>query len=473
MDVINSKILIEWLGKINSVLWNHILVFLLVGIGFILTIRLKGMQFRYLAYSLKLAFTRKDDQSEGNISEFQALMTALAATVGIASIAGVATAIVSGGMGAVFWMWVIALIGMATKYGEALLALKYRVKDKRGEMCGGPMYYIRRGLKWKWLAAIFALAGTFSACAGGNLIQSNSIAGALRVFHITPVWSGLILTGLTGLILIGGIKSIGRFCAVLVPVMAGFYILGGLIIIFAHMSAIPSSLALIVKSAFSGQAAIGGFAGATVTAALRFGVSRGVSSSEAGLGSGPIAAAAAKTDVPGRQALISMTTVFLSTLVVCTITALVISVTGVLGQTDVSSGALLNGPALVMKAFRSVLPFGDFIVLVGIVLFGYSTIVGWSYYGEKCIEYLLGERIVYPYRILFCCFVFSGALMSLDLVWYLADMMNGLMALPNLIGLFALSSVVVKESSGFFKMIDRERKGSSKKKEDRLSSVSG
>lgn len=472
MNVINSKLLMEWLNKINSVLWNHILVFLLVGIGFILTIRLKGMQFRYLFYSLKLAFTRKDDQSEGNISQFQALMTALAATVGIASIAGVATAIVSGGMGAVFWMWVIALIGMATKYGEALLALKYRVKDKKGEMRGGPMYYIRRGLKWKWLAAVFALAGTFSACAGGNLIQSNSIADALRVFHITPFWSGLILTFLTGLILIGGIKSIGRFCAVLVPVMAGFYILGGLIIIFAHMSAIPGSLVLIVKSAFSGQAAIGGFAGATVTAALRFGISRGVSSSEAGLGSGPIAAAAAKTDVPGRQALISMTTVFLSTLVVCTITALVISVTGVLGRTD-ASGTLLNGSTLMMEAFRSVLPFGDFIVLVGIVLFGYSTIVGWSYYGEKCIEYLLGKRAVYPYRIFFCCFVFSGALMSLNLVWYLADMMNGLMALPNLIGLFALSSVVVKESSGFFKMIDRERKKGGKKKENRLSAIFG
>ena len=386
-------------------------------------------------------------------------MTALAATIGIGSIAGVATAIVGGGMGSIFWMWVIALIGMATKYAEAILAIKYRTKDHRGEMCGGPMHYIRRGLKWKWLAGFFAVAGMLSALAGGNLTQSHSIADAIYdLTNIPPIWTGLVTAIATAVIVLGGIGSIGRVCSFLVPIMAGTYILGGLIIIFSHIGQVPASLIHIVKTAFTGEAMAGGFIGATVIAALQFGVARGISSNEAGLGSGPIAAAAAKTDVPGRHALISMTTVFLSTLVVCTITALVISVTGVLGQTDVH-GRLLNGAPLVMEAFRSVLPFGDVIVAIGLILFGYSTIIGWSYYGEKCMEYLAGEKSIYAFRVIFCLFVFFGSLLSIEMVWPLVDIMNGLMTLPNLIGLIALSSVVVKESREFFKLLEREKNG--------------
>lgn len=456
---IHSETLINCLSKIDYLLWSRCLIYLLIGIGLYLTFRLRAMQFRYLLYALKLAFTRDDHRAEGDISQFQALMTALAATIGIGSIAGVATAIVGGGLGSIFWMWVIALIGMATKYSEAILAIKYRSTDARGEMCGGPMYYIQKGLKWKWLAVFFALAGTFSAFAGGNLTQAHSIADAVHnLTHIPPIYTGLITAFATGLILIGGIGSIGRICAVLVPLMAGTYIIGGLVIIGLHIQLIPASLVEIVKSAFTGQAMQGGFIGTTVIAALQFGVARGISSNEAGLGSGPIAAAAAKTDVPGRQALISMTTVFLSTLIVCTITALVISVTGVLGQMD-AHGHLLNGAPLVMEAFRRVLPFGDVIVAIGLILFGYSTIIGWSYYGEKCLEYLLGEKAIPTFRIIFSLFVFVGALLSIEIVWPLVDIMNGLMALPNLIGLIALSAVVVKESQAFFNLIEEEKKG--------------
>ena len=454
---IHSEALIKWLDGIDYFLWSRCLIFLLIGVGLYLTFRLKAMQFRYLPYALKLAFTRQDKEAKGDISQFQALMTALAATIGIGSIAGVATAIVGGGMGSIFWMWVIALVGMATKYGEAILAIKYRSVDHRGKMCGGPMHYIRKGLKWKWLAGFFAVAGMLSAFAGGNLTQAHSIADAIYdLTHIPPMWTGLVTALATGLIVIGGIGSIGRVCSILVPIMAGLYITGGLVIIALHIHLIPASIVEIVQSAFTGQGMQGGFIGATVIAALQFGVARGISSNEAGLGSGPIAAAAAKTDVPGRHALISMTTVFLSTLVVCTITALVISVTGVLGKTDVH-GRLLNGAPLVMEAFRSVLPFGDVIVAIGLILFGYSTIIGWSYYGEKCMEYLAGEKAIYVFRVIFCLFVFVGALLSIEMVWPLVDIMNGLMTLPNLIGLVALSSVVVKESREFFKLLEQEK----------------
>ena len=454
---LHSKVVADWLNEVDTIMWSRCLVFLLIALGLYLTFRLKALQFRFLPYALKLAFTRHDDRAQGDISQFQALMTALAATIGIGSIAGVATAIVGGGMGSIFWMWVIALIGMATKYVEALLAIKYRTVDHRGEMCGGPMYYIQRGLKWKWLAAFFAIAGMLSALAGGNLTQAHSIADALYTLaHISPFWTGLITAIATGVIVIGGIGSIGRVCSYLVPVMAGLYIIGGLFIILVHIHLVPSSIWLIVKSAFTGQAMRGGFLGGSVIAALQFGVARGISSNEAGLGSGPIAAAAAKTDVPGRHAMISMTTVFLSTLVVCTITALVVSVTGVLGNFD-SHGNLLNGAPLIMEAFRSVLPYGDFVVAVGLILFGYSTIIGWSYYGEKCMEYLAGEKAVYFFRLIFCLFVFMGALLTIDMVWPLVDIMNGLMTFPNLIGLFALSSIAIKESEGFIKKVDLER----------------
>lgn len=453
----HSERIVEFLNLIDSWLWGKFLIILLIALGLLLTIRLRGMQFRYLGYALKLAFTRQDKDAQGDISQFEALMTALAATIGIGSIAGVATAVVGGGFGAIFWMWIIALLGMVTKFSEAILALKYRVVDHRGQMCGGPMYYIEKGLKWKWLAATFALFGALSAFFGGNMTQSNSIAEAMYSLTSMPhYWTGIILTIATAVVLLSGINSIGKVCAYLVPVMAGMYMIGGITILVIHFSAIPESLMLIVKSAFTGEAVKGGFVGAGIIAALQYGVARGVSSNEAGLGSAPIAAAAAKTDVPGRQALISMTTVFLSTLVVCSITALVISVTGVLGDID-ADGCVLNGAALVMKAFQSSLPWGAGIVTVGIILFGYSTIVGWAYYGEKCVEYLFGERVLVYYRVVFCMIVFVGTVLSLDIVWPMVDIMNGLMAFPNLIGLFALSGIIIAESKLFFDLLRREK----------------
>lgn len=449
--------MISFLNQFNHILWARLLAFLLIGLGILLTIRLKGVQFRYLPYSLKLAFTRSDNASEGDISQFQALMTALAATIGIASIAGVSTAIVAGGFGSIFWMWVIALLGMATKYAEAFLALLFRETNDKGEMCGGPMYYIKKGLGWKKLAIVFAFFGSLSAFAGGNLIQSNSIAHALsEIGYIPELWTGIVIAITTAIVLFKGIKSIGKICAILVPVMAGFYLLGTLIILLRYITLIPEGLYIIVKDAFRGEAAVGGFLGATVMAAVQFGVARGVSSSEAGLGSAPIAAAAAKTDVPGRQALISMSSAFLSTMIVCTMTALVISVTHVLGSVD-HSGNLLNGVALVMAAFKSVIPHGEWIVAIGVVLFGYSTIVGWAYYGEKCFTYVLGEKFLPFYRFLYCVVAFFGAILSLDLVWPIVDIMNGFMALPNIIALFALSSLITAESEAFFTLLRREK----------------
>lgn len=449
--------LVDALNLIDYLLWSKALIFLLVGVGILLTWRLKGMQFRYLAYSLKIAFTRQDSQAEGDISQFQSLMTALAATIGIGSIAGVATAIVAGGFGAIFWMWIIALLGMATKFAEAILAVKYRISDKKGEMCGGPMYYIAKGLGWKWLGILFAVFCSLSAFAGGNLTQSNSIAAALHELVALPhMWTGIILTVITAVVILGGIKSIGKVSAYLVPIMALMYIVGGLIVLISRFERIPECFLTIVQAAFTGQAAFGGFLGASVASAIQLGVARGVSSNEAGLGSAPIAAAAAKTDVPGRQALISMTGVFLSSLVVCTITALVIGVTDVLGVVD-ANGKTLNGAPLVMHAFQSVIPGGGAIVAIGLILFGYSTIVGWAYYGEKCMEFLGGERILRFYRFVFCGVVFLGAIASFDIVWPIVDIMNGLMAFPNLIALFALTPIVVSEAQSFFLLLSQER----------------
>lgn len=453
----SSSSLIKWLNLIDEWMWGHFLVILLVGIGLFFTLRFRGMQFRYLAYSLKLAFTRQDEEAEGDISQFQSLMTALAATIGIGSIAGVATAIVAGGFGAVFWMWVIALIGMVTKFIEAILAVKYRVVDQNGQMSGGPMYYIANGLGMKWLGVLFAIFGTLSSFAGGNLIQANSIAAAVSsVTAISPVWIGLTLAVVTGFVLLGGIKSIGKISSLLVPVMALTYVVGGVLIILMHIDKVPAGLLSIVSHAFTGQAAFGGFLGATVMAAVQMGVARGVSSNEAGLGSAPIAAAAAKTDVPGRQALISMSGVFLSSLVVCSITALVIAVTGVLGKVG-ADGKVLNGALLVMEAFRCVIPGGDLLVTVCLILFGYTTIIGWAYYGERCIEFLGGGRVISVYRILFSAFAFFGAVMSFELVWPLADIMNGLMALPNLIGIIGLTSIITLETKAFFDFLEKEK----------------
>lgn len=445
------------IDQLNGLIWGPPLLILLIVVGIYLSFKTRGVQFRYLLYAHKLAFTPSQNEgAPGDITHFQALMTALAATIGIGSITGVATAIAIGGLGSLFWMWVAAVIGMATKYGEAILAIKYRIMDEKGEMCGGPMYYLRKGLNSRVLAASFAIFGAITALGTGNLVQSNSVAAALDNLVGLPPWiSGLMLMVVVGVALIGGIKSIGRVASVLVPLMAIFYIGGGLIIIALRLDQIPQAFALIFEQAFMGKAPFGGFAGASVMLAIQMGISRGVFSSEAGLGSSPIAAAAARTDTPGRQALVSMCSVFITTGIVCTITGLVIAVSGVLGQVD-ANGVLLNGSSLALHAFDAVIPWGGVIVTIALIPFAYSTILGWAYYGEKCIEYLVGIRWVKPYRLLATLVVFPGAMLSLELAWGFSNMMNGLMAFPNLIGLFLLAGVIGHETHVFDRIVQSE-----------------
>lgn len=445
----------KFVGTVNSLVWGPYMLVLLVGTGLFLTIRLNFASFRYLPYALKLAFSKHQDQtSAGDISHFQALMTALAATIGTGNIAGVATAVTLGGPGAVFWMWVTALVGMATKYAEAILAVKYRIVDENGEMAGGPMYFLEKGLNMRWLGLLFAFFGAAAGFGIGNMVQSNSVAAAIETTFKIPTWaSGIALAILTALVILGGIKSIGRVTAFLVPFMAVFYILGGLVIILMYIGNLPQAIAIILKAAFAGAEPVaGGFAGAAVAHAIRFGVARGVFSNEAGLGSAPIAAAAAKTDHPARQALVSMTGTFLDTIVVCSITGLVLTITG---TWEMANPKTLTGAALTTAAFSKGLPgtWGGIIVSVGIILFAYSTILGWAYYGEKCAEYLLGAKAVKPYRYLWVIAVLVGAVAKLSFVWDLADTLNGLMAIPNLIGLLLLSGVVVSETKDFFENI--------------------
>lgn len=435
-----------FVGTLGAFAWGPPMLIFLVGTGFYLTVILKGLQFRKLWYSLWLALVKRRDEGDetGDITHFQALMTALSATVGTGNIAGVATAIATGGPGALFWMWITGLVGMATKYGEALLAVQYRIKDENGSMSGGPMYYISRGLGWKWLAMLFAIFASVAAFGIGNMVQSNSVAMAVEaIFHV-PYWvSGLVLMVSTALVILGGIKNIGRVTGVLVPVMIVFYMGGALVILVIHAAAIPAALALVVKQAFSPTAATGGFLGASVMMGIRMGVARGVFSNESGLGSAPIAAAAAQTKHPVTQALVSMTQTFIDTIVVCTMTGLVIILTGAWNSGD-------TGAELTSMAFRAGFTGGAYIVTIGLILFAFSTILGWSYYGEKSIEYLLGEGAIKPYRYVFILVVGVGAVARLEFVWALSDTFNGLMAIPNLIGLLALSPVIVKITREYF-----------------------
>jgi alanine or glycine:cation symporter, AGCS family len=430
------------LGAVSGFVWGPPLIILLVGTGVFLTIRLRGLQISQLARALRIAFSRADTQATGDISHFKALMTALAATVGIGNIAGVATAIAVGGPGAVFWMWMTAFFGMATKYSEAILAVKYRVVDENGDMSGGPMYYLERGLGLKWLGVLFALFGSIAAFGIGNMAQANTVAHVLDTsFGVRPESTGLVMAALTAAVILGGIKRIGTVSGVLVPVMALIYIVAGLVVLILNYQAVPGAFALIIEHAFTPTAATGGFAGAMVMQAIKMGVSRGLFSNESGLGSAPIVAAAAKTRNPFRQALVSMTGTFIDTIIVCSITGLVIVSTGTwqTGQT---------GAELTVAAFSRGLPgdSGGLIVAVSTILFAYSTILGWAYYGEKCCEYLLGVRSVLTYRYLWVAAVFCGAWIKLQMVWDFADIMNGLMAIPNLIGLIGLSGVIVAET---------------------------
>ncbi len=442
--------LLNVVNQISGYVWGPPLLILLVGTGLYLTIRLGFLQVKALPYALKLAFSpeKKNTKSKGDISHYQALTTAMAATIGTGNIAGVATAVVLGGPGAVLWMWVTAFLGMATKYAEAILAVKYRVTNDKGEISGGPMYYLERGLNAKWLGITFAIFGAIAAFGIGNMVQSNTVSDVLNGSFNVPKWgTGLALAVLAGLVIIGGIKSIGRVTSFFVPIMALFYVVGGLIIIIMNFDLVPSAISLIFSDAFTGSAVGGGLLGT----AIRYGVARGVFSNEAGLGSAPIAAAAARTDYPGRQALVSMTQVFIDTIIVCSITG----ITLVMG--NLYAGGL-TGAELTSASFALFLgDAGTYIVTIGTIFFAFSTIVGWSYYGEKCFSYLFKDKFIPYYRALFILLVFYGAIETLNVIWGIADIMNGLMALPNLIGLLGLSGVVVAETRKFLKVAKEEK----------------
>lgn len=452
--------MLETTGKIVAEIyqwvWGIPLLLLLLGTGAYLTFLLKGVQFRYLGYAIKQVFAKQRANSEGDISHFEALMTSLAGAIGTGTIVGVATGITIGGLGSLFWMWVMALLGMATKYAESLLAVRYREVDSKGEMIGGPMQYIERGLGWKWMAALFAIFGVIAAIGTGNLPQVNSISAAVGTFweNANPWWVGVVTAIFTGLVIMGGVKSIGHVAGVLVPIMAVFYIVGGLIIIGLHIDRVPDAFATIFRSAFEGQAAVGGFVGSTVMMAIQTGVARSIFSNEAGLGISTMAAAAAKTDSPGRQAMITMTGALLSTVIVCTITGLVLAVTDVVGTTN-ESGALITGVELAVHAFET-LPGGDYIVSIGLILFAFSTVIAWAYYGEKCCEYLFGVRSVIVYRLIYTLVAIPGAALHIQIIWNFADIFNGLMAIPNLIALLALSGIIVSETNAFLKTIAEE-----------------
>ncbi|MDU3326203.1 MAG: sodium:alanine symporter family protein [Streptococcus sp.] len=439
--------MLELLKVLDAFVWGPPLLILLVGTGIYLTIRLGLLQVARLPKAFQLIFTK--DKGHGDVSSFAALCTALAATVGTGNIIGVATAIKVGGPGALFWMWMAAFFGMATKYAEGLLAIKYRTKDANGAVAGGPMHYILLGMgeKWRPLAIFFALAGVLVALLGiGTFTQVNSITESIQnTAQVDPAITALILSIFVGIAVFGGLKSISKVSTAVVPFMAIVYILGTLTVILFNIEKIPATLALIFTSAFSPTAAVGGFAGASIRMAIQNGVARGVFSNESGLGSAPIAAAAAKTNEPVEQGLISMTGTFIDTLIICTLTGLTILVTGVW------SGDL-NGVALTQSAFSTVFSyFGPSLLTIFLVLFAFTTILGWNYYGERCFEFLFGVRFIWLYRVVFVVMVLLGGFIELDMVWIIADIVNALMALPNLIALLVLSPVVIAETKQYFK----------------------
>lgn len=437
----------KWVATLSGIVWGAPMLVLLVGTGIYLTIILKGMQFWALPHAMKLIFHKEHD-GEGEISHFAALMTALAATVGIGNIVGVATAITLGGPGAVFWMWMTGLVGMATKYSEAVLAVKYRQRGHHHGFKGGPMYYLTYGLNMPKLGMAFAIFTAIAAFGIGNMTQANAVAQILYTEMAIPTWiTGVVLLTLTAVVILGGIKSIGNFTSFLVPFMILVYVFVSLVILAMNFDKLGSAFELIFYHAFNPIAAGGGFVGATMAAAIRYGVARGVFSNESGLGSAPIAAAAAKTNDPVRQALVSMTQTFIDTLVVCTMTALIILISP-FWQQGVSPSALT------MQSFQLYLgSFGGVVVIISTVLFAYSTILGWSYYGEKAFEYIFGERFIRLYRVLFIAGVMVGSMMKLEFVWNFSDLTNGLMAIPNLIALLLLSKVISSESKRYFESL--------------------
>ncbi len=429
------------LAQASDFVWGPPLLILLFGTHLFLTFRLKFIQ-TYLPQAIKLSFSR-EKEGDGEISQFGALTTALAATIGTGNIVGVATAVAAGGPGAVLWMWLTGVFGIATKYAEAVLSVKYRVKLANGQMAGGPMYALERGLGSKPLGMLFAALTAIAAFGIGNMTQANSIAGlAQQTFGVSPWITGSVMTVLTAVVILGGITKIASVCEKLVPFMAAFYIIGCTILIFMHADRLPNTLSLIFNGAFSGQAAVGGFLGAGVMQAMRFGIARGLFSNESGLGSAPIVAAAAQTKNPVRQALVSATGTFWDTVVVCALTGLVV----------VNSGGWqqgLGGSALTKMAFEDLPTIGPMVLTVGLLTFVFSTILGWAYYGEKAAEYLFGTGVIFPYRILWVGAVMLGSVSTLTAVWSFSDVANGLMAVPNLISLLALNGVIVAETQKY------------------------
>ncbi len=445
MDAINA-----FLESVSGALWTPVLLILLLGTGLYLTLGLRLLPIRKLGYGFRMLWRGRrsgEQKGEGEITPFAALMTSMSATIGTGNIAGVGTAIYLGGPGAVLWMWVTALVGMATKYAEAVLAVRYREVDTRGMHVGGPMYYIRHGLgeRWRWLGGTFAVLAVIAAFGIGNTVQSNSVADSLDTALGVPGWvTGLVMAVLVFSVILGGIRRIARVAETLVPIMGIIYVAGALIILAANYAEIPQGVARIFTDAFSGTAAAGGFAGAGVIAAIQFGVARGLFSNEAGLGSAPIAHAAARTDRPVRQGVVGMLGTFIDTIIVCTMTALVIVTTGAW-----TSGE--NGAGLTTLAFSQGLPGpGDFVVAFGLVIFAFSTTLTWAYYAERCMEYLIGVRGFLVFRLLWVVAVFVGAVASLRLIWSLADVTMALMAIPNLVALLLLSPVVFRISRDYF-----------------------
>ena len=451
----NIQEFLDWLG---GIVWGpFVLIPLLLGTGIYLTIRLGALQFTKLFPALSLGLIRRRDEgSEGDISQFQALTTALAATVGTGNIVGVATAIGIGGPGALFWMWVTGLFGMASKYSEAFLAVRFRTTDSAGERNGGPQYYLERGIKGPigkilaWSFTIFAVLACFGI---GNMTQGNSIAANMENSFSVPPWAtGAVLTVVALLVLVGGIKSIGKVTAGLVPVMIVFYVLAALYILVVNIGDVPAAIGLIFTDAFTGSAAVGGFTGSVLIIAIQYGVARGIFSNESGMGSAAIAAAAAKTSHPVRQGLVSMTQTFIDTIIVVTMTGLVVITTGAYAFTD-EAGAQISASLMTGQAFSHGLPgeWGHWVVTLALAMFAFSTILGWAYYGERTMEKIAGRRAVMPYRVFFSLIVFIGCTTTLGVVWNFSDVMNGLMALPNLVGMLILSGLVARETRAYLK----------------------
>ncbi|WP_317854821.1 sodium:alanine symporter family protein [Chakrabartyella piscis] len=441
MEAINN-----FVSVVNGFVWGPVMLVLLFGTHVFLTVRTKFIQ-KYMFKAIKMSVT-PDKEAEGDISGFGALATALAATIGTGNIVGVATAVSIGGPGAILWCWLTGLFGIATKYGEAILAIKYRVKDKNGNMVGGPMYALERGMGQKWLGVMFAVFAGIACFGIGNMTQGNSIAVMVEEnLNVSPVITGIILTVATGAAILGGVKSIASVCEKLIPLMAALYIIGCVIILCINAPYIGQAFNVIFRGAFGMEQVVGGFAGGAISMAIRYGVARGLFSNEAGLGSAPIAAAAAQTRNPVHQSLVSMSGVFWDTIIVCALTGLVL-VTSMLKDT---TGAMegLSGGLLTSAAFNAIPVIGPIVLTIGLITFAWSTILGWSYYGERVWIYLVGSKVIKPFRVVWTLVVFVGCVTALDLVWNIADTLNAMMAFPNLVALLGLSGVIVSETKKY------------------------